>query len=99
MATTLLDARYDALRTAGYASASVDMLRQYLHVLLGIADEGLLTNTDLWMAFYDTKLIPTGTFGERSYAYLATLGFTDSHLNERWQNFWENAVITPAPPP
>lgn len=78
------DCMASALIAQGYNSAAVqDMLYDYL-----LDNGGLAGNiNDLWHQVWTAQSVAAGTFDDRAYTWLGTLGFTGA-LSDRWLAFW-----------
>lgn len=84
--TTLLDARFDALRAQGFTGAVNDMMVQWLQA--NGATSGVLA--DAWLEMLEANGIPApANRTDGWYTLLGELGFTDGHINDREKAFWE----------
>jgi hypothetical protein len=89
---TLVDCRFDALRTQGYLGTTSDMLMFWL------ADNGGVGGAmnDLWHTMLLSKGF-TGATTDMWYQYLFNLGYR-GHINDMEMAFWCSGGVFPIGP-
>jgi len=46
---------------------------------------------EAWHQYWDSQLVAAGQFNDRAFAWLGSLGHTDS-LSDRWLEFWAPTI-------